>query len=110
MQIVSIKSPNTSISCQTHQYLAKLFKGTPTSFEGAQEKPQNFEDNEIEVELPHTISKTKDFGQIPKFQTMWPYLHRFGQSLQKEKGCKVRGGGGLIYSSKASSPLKVPKN
>jgi len=44
--------------------------------------------------------------QITKHERCWPQV---AKQKNEEKGCEMRGGGGLLYSPKASSPFILPK-
>jgi len=44
--------------------------------------------------------------QITKRKRHWPQV---AKQENEEKGYEMRGGGGLLYSPKASSPLILPK-
>jgi len=76
-------------------------KGTLTPFELNLKKQENFAKTQGLFKLQ---AKTNNFGKYQKTQTTWPRM----ASKQNEKGCKVRGGGGLLHLSKTPSSLKLP--
>jgi len=61
--------------------------------------------NKKEQKAPMQL-KTRGFGKMPKNQTM-PIVWQ--ESKTSEKGVQSERKGGLLYVSKASSPLKLPK-
>jgi len=76
------------------KWLTSVSKGPPQE-NSTKIKEQNSKCNSKQV-----------FGKIAKFQQCGCVL---AKASQNEKGCEMRGGEGLIYSPKVSSPLILPK-
>jgi len=75
--------------------VSKLLKGTPPSFEISSKNTREYNKDK---EQSSKCNSKQIFGKLPKFQQRGRVL---AKALQKEKGCKVRGGEGLLYLSKA---------